>query len=174
MTPKVSPIAGTDIRTVVMGDTFGVIGDTAFHNLLADKGDLVTDGLTKPEDIAVLPYSSGTTGVPKGVKLTHRNLVSNMVQRNHPVMEGMDIGEVTVCILPMFHIFAMNVTMADMLWHGGKLVTLPMFEPRMFLEALTRHRPTFPRPSSSSSPCTRWSLRTISPLSTRFLWEPLL
>ena len=91
----------------------------------------------------MLPYSSGTTGVPKGVKLTHRNLVSNMVQRNHPVMEGMDIGEVTVCILPMFHIFAMNVTMADMLWFGGKLVTLPMFEPRMFLAALTKHRPTF-------------------------------
>ena len=103
----------------------------------------IFSGLTKPEDIAVLPYSSGTTGVPKGVQLTHRNMVSNMLQRNHPLMEGMDIGEVTVCILPMFHIFAMNVTMADMLWHGGKLVTLPMFEPRMFLDALTRHRPTF-------------------------------
>ena len=105
--------------------------------------DSLCSCLSKPEDIAVLPYSSGTTGVPKGVKLTHRNLVSNMLQRAHPVMEGIADEEVTVCILPMFHIFAMNVTVSDMLWHGGKLVTLPGFEPGMFLSALTRHRPTF-------------------------------
>ena len=52
--------------------------------------------------MAVLPYSSGTTGVPKGVKLTHRNLVSNMAQLDHPVMEFMTTEEVTVCVLPMF------------------------------------------------------------------------
>ena len=96
-----------------------------------------------PEDIAVLPYSSGTTGVPKGVKLTHRNLVANMAQLDHPVMEFMAEEEVTVCVLPMFHIFAMNVTMSNMLWRGGKLVTLPMFEPSMFLSALVTNRPTY-------------------------------
>ena len=91
----------------------------------------------------MLPYSSGTTGVPKGVKLTHRNLVANMAQLDHPVMEFMTTEEVTVCVLPMFHIFAMNVTMSNMLWRGGKLVTLPMFEPTMFLTALMKHRPTY-------------------------------
>ena len=91
----------------------------------------------------MLPYSSGTTGVPKGVKLSHRNLVSNMAQLDHPAMEFMTTEEVTLCVLPMFHILAMNTTMSNMLWRGGKLVTLPKFEPGMFLSALVEHRPTF-------------------------------
>ena len=74
------------------------------------------------------------------MQLTHRNLVSNMVQRNHPVMEGMDIGEVTVCILPMFHIFAMNVTIGPVLYNGGKMVVLPKFEPQTFLAALEKYK----------------------------------
>ena len=50
--------------------------------------------------------------------------------------------QITVCVLPMYHIFAMNVTMSNMLWHGGKLVTVPMFEPNMFLKTLLDHQPT--------------------------------
>ena len=134
-------IAGTDIKMIVIGDS----GDSAvsFRELMKDPGDLVSGVSVSPHDIAVLPYSSGTTGVPKGVKLTHRNLVANMAQLDHPVMEFMTDEEVTVCVLPMFHIFAMNVTMSNMLWRGGKLVTLPMFEPSMFLSALLAHRPTY-------------------------------
>ena len=66
-----------------------------------------------------------------------------MAQLDHPVMEFMTTEEITVCVLPMFHIFAMNVTMSNMLWRGGKLVTLPMFEPTMFLTALMKYRPTY-------------------------------
>ena len=47
-------------------------------------------------------------------------------------MEFMKPEEVTVCVLPLFHIFAMNVTMSNILWNGGKMVTVPMFEPNMF------------------------------------------
>ena len=134
-------IAETDIKMIVIGDS----GDSAvsFRELMKDPGDLVSGVSVSSHDIAVLPYSSGTTGVPKGVKLTHRNLVANMAQLDHPVMEFMTDEEVTVCVLPMFHIFAMNVTMSNMLWRGGKLVTLPMFEPSMFLSALLAHRPTY-------------------------------
>jgi len=133
--------AGTNIKLIVIGDS----GDSAvsFRQLMTDAGNLVSGVSVSPNDIAVLPYSSGTTGVPKGVKLTHRNLVSNMAQLDHPAMEFMTTEEVTVCVLPMFHIFAMNVTMSNMLWRGGKLVTLPMFEPTMFLSALLEHRPTY-------------------------------
>jgi len=53
-----------------------------------------------------------------------------------------DLEQTTVCVLPMYHIFAMNVTMSSMLWHGGKTVTVPMFEPIMFLKTLLDHRPT--------------------------------
>ena len=77
--------------------------------------------------------------------LTHGNLVANMAQvifcppgsidplplsqLNHPLMEFMEDHETTLCVLPMFHIFAMNVTMSNMLLSGGKMVTLPMFDP---------------------------------------------
>ena len=81
------------------------------------------------EDLCVLPYSSGTTGVPKGVMLTHANLVANMAQLNHPALDLMNDKETTICVLPLFHIFAMNVTMSNMLLNGGKLVTLPSFDP---------------------------------------------
>ena len=58
-------------------------------------------------------------------------------------MEFMKPEEVTVCVLPLFHIFAMNVTMSNILWNGGKMVTVPMFEPNMFLKTLLDYRPTF-------------------------------
>ena len=84
----------------------------------------------------------------QGVQLTHQNMVSNMYQISCPQMgliktATRDEREVTLCVLPMYHVFAMNVTMSNMLWRGGKLVTLPMFEPSMFLSALLTHRPTY-------------------------------
>jgi len=75
--------------------------------------------------------------------LTHANLVANMAQLNHPALDLMEDGETTICVLPLFHIFAMNVTMSNMLLNGGKLVTLPSFEPGQFLDAMLEHRPTF-------------------------------
>ena len=72
-----------------------------------------------------------------------RNLVSNMAQLDHPAMDFMSTEEVTICVLPLFHIFSMNLTMSNILLRGGKLVTLPKFEPATFLAALLRYRPTF-------------------------------
>ena len=63
------------------------------------------------------------------VMLPHANLVANMAQLNHPALDLMEDGETTICVLPLFHIFAMNVTMSNMLLNGGKLVTLPSFDP---------------------------------------------
>ena len=96
-----------------------------------------------PHQIAVVPYSSGTTGLPKGVQLSHRNLVANMAQCDHPAIEYLGREEVTVCVLPLFHILAINGTMSNMLWRGGKLVTLPRFDPALFLSAVATFRPTF-------------------------------
>ena len=50
--------------------------------------------------------------------------------------------EVNICVLPMYHIFAMNVTMSSMLYQGGKTITVPMFEPKMFLDTMLKYRPT--------------------------------
>eukprot|EP00095_Tigriopus_kingsejongensis_P000194 maker-scaffold41_size498431-snap-gene-1.20 protein:Tk00194 transcript:maker-scaffold41_size498431-snap-gene-1.20-mRNA-1 annotation:"probable 4-coumarate-- ligase 1-like" len=103
------------------------------------------------EDICVLPYSSGTTGVPKGVMLTHHNIVGNVCQQT---LGHRDISTIqplqadtpqptTICVLPLYHCYAMNVTMVPTLYCGGKLVILPKFDPKTFIQALQRYKPTF-------------------------------
>jgi acyl-CoA synthetase (AMP-forming)/AMP-acid ligase II len=84
-------------------------------------------------DVAVLPYSSGTTGLPKGVMLTHRNLVANLTQLD--VFERYDLGAL-VGVLPFFHIYGMVVIMSFGLMRGATVVTMPRFELEPFLKVL--------------------------------------
>merc|ERR1719219_1575279 len=100
------------------------------------------------EDIVALPYSSGTTGPPKGVSLTHYNMVANMTQLQHPdvtmLRETNDDEQETVFpVLPFFHIYAMNTIMTVGLQIGAKIVTVPRFEPEMYLKCLVTYRPTW-------------------------------
>ncbi|MFC6686323.1 AMP-binding protein [Jhaorihella thermophila] len=90
------------------------------------------------EDVVVLPYSSGTTGLPKGVMLTHRNLVANVDQ----VLSATDVrdDEMTVAFLPFFHIYGMQVLMNIYLAGGGGLVTMPRFDLEQFLELSAKYR----------------------------------
>ena len=94
-----------------------------------------------PDALAALPYSSGTTGLPKGVMLTHRNLVANLAQlERHLDMEAVD--EVLMAVLPFFHIYGMQVIMNDGLRRGTTLVTMPRFDLPQFLELIQRYRAT--------------------------------
>jgi acyl-CoA synthetase (AMP-forming)/AMP-acid ligase II len=93
-----------------------------------------------PGALAVLPYSSGTTGLPKGVMLSHRNLVANLLQ----VATHFDWGddEVVLAVLPFFHIYGMQVVMNDGLRRGATLVTLPRFDLEQYLALIPRYRVT--------------------------------
>src|SRR5438128_1474645 len=103
---------------------------------LGDKPALVDAA----RDLAVLPYSSGTTGFPKGVVLTHRNLVANLLQTAsvHHVAEQDRI----IAVLPFFHIYGMQVVLNLALWRGATLVTMPRFELEPFLATVQQHRIT--------------------------------
>ncbi|RZL49139.1 MAG: long-chain-fatty-acid--CoA ligase [Variovorax sp.] len=83
-----------------------------------------------PDDIAVLQYTGGTTGVSKGAVLLHRNVIANVLQSeawNAPVMEKVPAGEqsTSVCALPLYHIFAFTVNMMLGLRTGGKVILIP-------------------------------------------------
>ncbi len=92
------------------------------------------------EDVAALPYSSGTTGLPKGVMLTHRNLVANLVQTQAVFRLSSD--DVLVAVLPFFHIYGMQVIMNLGLAAGAKVVTLPRFDLEQFLRIVQDERVT--------------------------------
>lgn len=104
-------------------------------------GDPITQVDVAPgEHVVVLPYSSGTTGFPKGVMLTHTNLVANLVQ-----CEGaLDVrdGEVVLAVLPFFHIYGMQVLMNFFLSRGSTIVTVPRFDLQQSLELIQQHRIT--------------------------------
>jgi long-chain acyl-CoA synthetase len=99
-----------------------------------------------PDDIAVLQYTGGTTGVSKGAVLLHRNLVANVLQSeawNQPALKAVSPGEqlVTVCALPLYHIFAFNINMMLGLRMGACNLLIP--NPRDIaasLKELARHR----------------------------------
>jgi acyl-CoA synthetase (AMP-forming)/AMP-acid ligase II len=92
------------------------------------------------EDLVALPYSSGTTGLPKGVMLTHRNLVANLCQGAPALLAG--DGERMIAVLPFFHIYGLVVLMAAALARGSTLVTMPRFDLEEFLRLLQEHRIT--------------------------------
>jgi acyl-CoA synthetase (AMP-forming)/AMP-acid ligase II len=116
-------------------------GATPFASLLALGGEAPPRVEIDPaEDLVVLPYSSGTTGFPKGVMLTHRNLVANLAQLE--TIGLVEEGDRVIGVLPFFHIYGMVVVMNWALWKGATIVTMPRFDLEQFLRILQDHRVT--------------------------------
>ena len=117
-----------------------------FNNALArGRNAHFTAPTIGPDDIAVLQYTGGTTGVSKGAVLLHRNVVANVLQSeawNAPVMKQVPANEqpTSVCALPLYHIFAFTVNMMLSLRTGGKTILIP--NPRdipAVLKELSKH-----------------------------------
>ena len=114
-------------------------GATPFASLLEGGADDLPPVRIDPRaDLVVLPYSSGTTGVCKGVMLTHHNLVANLAQIRGTGHDWRD--ETLVCVLPFFHIYGMVVIMNHGLRCGSALVTLPRFDFEQLLRVMQEHR----------------------------------
>jgi 4-coumarate--CoA ligase len=129
-------IEGTKVEEVLTLD--GAEGTGNAMALLGEPIDQVPVDVR--DDVVVLPYSSGTTGLPKGVMLTHHNLVANMAQ-TLPVFQPRE-REVVLSFLPFFHIYGMQVLMNLGLAFGGTIVTMPRFDLQQALELVQQHKVT--------------------------------
>ena len=120
-------------RTITMGDALGTV----------PLEELLESGITAPPttiapetDVVALPYSSGTTGISKGVQLTHRNLVANLRQMGSSIFTGDDT---IIGLPPFFHIYGLTVVLHLGLYLGATDVTLPRFEMGSFLDTVQRY-----------------------------------
>ncbi|CAH1285202.1 unnamed protein product [Diabrotica balteata] len=97
-----------------------------------------------PSDLAVLPYSSGTTGLPKGVELTHSNIVSNLCQMLHEDYNYQEAPtdsyqDVTAGILPFFHIYGLVMTLFTTINNGVKTIAIEKFTPDLYVSVLKNY-----------------------------------
>jgi len=137
-------LAGTSVEHIVTFDApmdpIGGCSGHVFSALVAKPGAPPRVDVD-PDDLVALPYSSGTTGLPKGVMLTHRNLVANILQ-THAADHFREGEDVTVAFLPFFHIYGLTVIALLGLWSGATLVVLPKFELEAYLALVERYRAT--------------------------------
>ncbi len=163
---KIAPLIGTDeLRKVVVCNfsaTLPVIKGTlfsvwksneisklpaderfiSFETLIDNDGEYSLPAIDPESDIAVLQYSGGTTGVPKGAMLTHANLFINAEQIRRMYKEGREGRERMLIVLPLFHVFAMTVGMNYGIATGARLVLLPRFEIEETLKTIREAKPT--------------------------------
>jgi acyl-CoA synthetase (AMP-forming)/AMP-acid ligase II len=93
------------------------------------------------EDLAALVYTSGTTGMPKGTMLTHHNMVSNIIQQSQ--MFELSELDTAVIVLPLYHIYGLNVCMNLAIWLGASQVIEPRFEVKEFCELIEKYKATY-------------------------------
>ncbi len=119
-------------------------GATEFSELLRSVSVTLPSPDKPPEHtLAALPYSSGTTGLPKGVMLTHYNLVVNVYQLCGPEAAPFTSQEVGLCFLPLYHIYGLNVVLNPCLMLGSTVVLIPRFDAQRVLHLIAEEGTTF-------------------------------
>jgi 4-coumarate--CoA ligase len=130
---------GIDADHLIVLD--GADGHPSLRDLLGEGRAAPDVSFDPAEHLAVLPYSSGTTGRPKGVMLTHRNLVANVSQCRSTI--SLVDGDRVLAVLPFFHIYGMTVLLNFALRQRAALVTMPKFDLTEFLRVVAEHRTTW-------------------------------
>ncbi|MBS1790422.1 MAG: long-chain fatty acid--CoA ligase [Acidobacteria bacterium] len=121
-------------------------GTLSFGELTGESAqiDLPRVGITPEEDVAVLQYTGGTTGVPKGAMLTHYNLYANVIQSYVWGRELTQRGdERYLMVIPYFHIYGQTVGMLLGTWNGAMQIPVPKFDPDALIQAIKTYKPTF-------------------------------
>jgi long-chain acyl-CoA synthetase len=135
---------GEHVEVDMNASRYGLRGMHELKEMLARSSSARPKVEVDPaEDLAVFQYTGGTTGVSKGVMLTHRNLLANVIQCRAWFPDVKEGREVILCTLPFFHSYGMTVDMNFGIYTGSTLVLIP--NPRdvgMILKAIAKHRPT--------------------------------
>jgi acyl-CoA synthetase (AMP-forming)/AMP-acid ligase II len=129
-----------DALVVLDGEGQAATGHPSAADLLAEGTSAPPVSFAPSSHLAVLPYSSGTTGNPKGVMLTHRNLVANVAQIRP--LHGMVADDVVLAVLPFFHIYGLTVLLNAALHARARLVIMRSFDLEKFLESIQNHKCT--------------------------------
>jgi acyl-CoA synthetase (AMP-forming)/AMP-acid ligase II len=132
----VLPLADGVRCIVVLGESDRHV---TFAQLLATTAPPPAVMIDAATDLVALPYSSGTSGLPKGVMLTHRNLVANLCQTFGPG-SALGFDDRILAVLPFYHIYGLVVIMQGALRLGATIVTLPRFELEQFLHTIQSQR----------------------------------
>ncbi|XP_067654711.1 uncharacterized protein [Haliotis asinina] len=137
---KSSEILQRSVKNIiVIGQASGY---RSFSTLLEDNGKAFPDVDTSSNDVLLIPYSSGTTGLPKGVMLSHRNIIANAVQIIATMK--MEAGRDSLLgVLPQFHIYGMVVSQICSTIQGAAYVTMPRFIAQDFLTAVKNNEITY-------------------------------
>jgi acyl-CoA synthetase (AMP-forming)/AMP-acid ligase II len=134
---RAAELAG-GVREILVCDS--APGHRSLIDMLGSTAPDPEVALDPAEDLAALPYSSGTTGTPKGVMLTHRQIATNLAQLE-PAIDTAP-GERVLAVLPFFHIYGLTALMNAPLRKGATVVVLPRFDLDTFLAAIQNHRIT--------------------------------
>ncbi|WP_339212574.1 long-chain fatty acid--CoA ligase [Solibacillus sp. FSL W8-0372] len=111
--------------------------------LIEDEGELQTVEINPVEDVAVLQYTGGTTGTPKGAMLTHFNIVANTLQSEATSNVKVKKGEERVLtISPLFHVYGMTSAMSVTFYLGSNLILVPKFDVEQVIDIIEKTKPT--------------------------------
>lgn len=114
----------------------------AFADLLANDGRVDPVAIDSQRDVAVLQYTGGTTGLPKGAMLTHANLTANAAQCAAWCADATPGQERMLGVLPLFHVFAMTTVMNMSIRLGAEIILLPRYDLTQALETIAAQKPT--------------------------------
>ncbi len=142
--------------TVKPTDASPIDGIPTMGSLMAGQSPTLESVMTGADESAVIIYTSGTTGRPKGAELTHSNLFCNAVLSADLFQASKD--DVLLCVLPLFHIFAMTCIMNSGIYRGAHIILLPRFEAEDVFDLMQKHKVTV----FAGVPTMYWGLNSYS------------
>ena len=127
------------VETVIVPAGVDLAGSVPIEKVLGDEPPIVD---RSADDLAVLIFTAGTSGSPKAAMLTHGNLLANLDQMQRHPLRALTPADKSLGVLPMFHIFGLNVLLGLSLYAGASVVLVERFDPASALDTLKDHKVT--------------------------------